>query len=343
MRFFFVFSSLLRLRPLSAFFTPPGHYCITPLSLSRSRPLVGPNHHFGAFYKKPSSHSIWLYRKIYVNFMFYVKQVYACVIIHAVNSLVRVYTHLHRIIMENTAVAKNAQVTFEDVRAAVGDSDPNLTNSSKIRLLIGRGSFGTIQKHLETLRDTFNSNSIPLNTSSSSELPPPPVDLIQSIWSSAYLHALNIFRDRNDLITKERDQLLNQIISLKNDLSDALRTNDNVDQVLLDAMSDRDSALSELSVLKDTFNLLRIEYDSYRSHNQAITNDLNVALSRDFEIEKRDRIIERQLSQSTIDSLTNQIVELKLLLSIQSQKSSPQKKAPVQKAPSDAPKQPQAR
>ena len=51
--------------------------------------------------------------------------------------------------MESTA--KTAEVsgpiTIDDVRLALGETDPSTTNANKIRQIIGRGGFTTIQKH----------------------------------------------------------------------------------------------------------------------------------------------------------------------------------------------------
>ena len=43
-------------------------------------------------------------------------------------------------------------VTLDDVRAALGGTDPSSTNAGALRRQLGRGSLSTIQKHLDTIR-----------------------------------------------------------------------------------------------------------------------------------------------------------------------------------------------
>lgn len=210
---------------------------------------------------------------------------------------------------------KSSQVTFEDVRNALGDLDPNSTNASKIRAVLGRGSFATIQKHLETIRESLRQAENPVLTSA---LPAAPVDLVQALWGSAYAHASNAFHVRFDRLSLERDQLVSQLDALRLDLSDALQRVDQAEQELNDACVVRDSASSLLVQSKQSFDLLSVEFARYR---EQATSDAAQALqlvTHDLEMEKRDRTIERQSMQSTIDSLTSQVGELKSLLAIQS-------------------------
>ena len=43
-------------------------------------------------------------------------------------------------------------ITADDVRSALGEVDPNSTNASTLRKLLGRGSLSTIQRHLDAIR-----------------------------------------------------------------------------------------------------------------------------------------------------------------------------------------------
>ena len=64
---------------------------------------------------------------------------------------------------ENQTPAPAAsRVTIDDVRTALEGTDPNQTNASKVRALLGgRGSFETIQKHLGTLRQELATAAAP--------------------------------------------------------------------------------------------------------------------------------------------------------------------------------------
>lgn len=76
-------------------------------------------------------------------------------------------------------------VTFDDVRAALGDQDPAATNAGALRKLLGRGSLSTIQKHLDALRAQAVQPAAP----EAGEVPKPPQDLIQGVWAHAWAAA----------------------------------------------------------------------------------------------------------------------------------------------------------
>ena len=79
-------------------------------------------------------------------------------------------------------MADTTPVTLDEVRAQL---DQGLTNAAQIRKALGRGSYSTIQKHINALRSTEQQS-----VSNDSETPPaPPNDLISSIWSHAWATA----------------------------------------------------------------------------------------------------------------------------------------------------------
>ena len=45
-------------------------------------------------------------------------------------------------------------ITKDEVMAVLGDADPMCTSAAKLRRVLGRGSFATIQKHLDAIRAT---------------------------------------------------------------------------------------------------------------------------------------------------------------------------------------------
>lgn len=57
----------------------------------------------------------------------------------------------HSLIMNTETDTIARHVTLEDVRAVI-ESDPTAKSCFRIREALGRGSFATIQRHLETLR-----------------------------------------------------------------------------------------------------------------------------------------------------------------------------------------------
>ena len=80
------------------------------------------------------------------------------------------------------------RVTLEDVRAAVEQlgGDPARTNAAKVREVLGRGGFGTIQKHLERLRAE---QAEPEAEEGPETAPEAPRELVQGIWAAAWAEA----------------------------------------------------------------------------------------------------------------------------------------------------------
>lgn len=76
-------------------------------------------------------------------------------------------------------------VTFDDVRAALGEQDPATTNAGALRKLLGRGSLSTIQKHLDSLRAQAAQPAEEVV----GEVPKPPADLLQGLWAHAWAAA----------------------------------------------------------------------------------------------------------------------------------------------------------
>ena len=76
-------------------------------------------------------------------------------------------------------------VTFDDVRAALGDQDPTGTNAGAVRRIIGRGSLSTIQRHLDALR----AQAVQPAAEVDGEAPKAPAELVQSLWAQAWAQA----------------------------------------------------------------------------------------------------------------------------------------------------------
>lgn len=85
----------------------------------------------------------------------------------------------------NEAPQQQGNITIDDVRLALGDTDPNATNASRLRALIGRGSLATIQRHLDTIR----TEQAPQPLQATADAPVAPKDLIQGLWSAAWQSA----------------------------------------------------------------------------------------------------------------------------------------------------------
>jgi hypothetical protein len=119
----------------------------------------------------------------------------------------------------------SAPVTLEDVRAALGDDDPRQTNAAVIRQRLGRGSFGTIQKHLVRLREeAAGGNKSGAVNPQASPAPPMPEEVLsgfRSAWSAAHLAAERQFAQRLAQLERERDALAADLATVRADLDAA--------------------------------------------------------------------------------------------------------------------------
>jgi hypothetical protein len=81
------------------------------------------------------------------------------------------------------------KITLETIREILDGQDPNSVNAQTLRTKLGRGSYSTIQKHLDYLREETAKKSLPQGM-----LPPtaPPVPahiqpfITQAVWEMAW-------------------------------------------------------------------------------------------------------------------------------------------------------------
>lgn len=248
---------------------------------------------------------------------------YTHAIIHTVNLHIYIYgvITLKEIKMENEIQAKKpANITFEDVRDALGESDPNLTNADKIRTALGRGSFATIQKHLETLRESLRVAETSVDVSS---VPAPPLDLVNVLWSAAFNAAQNVFLLKHEKVLSQRDHLSASLELMNSDFNSLASRLDSIQLELTESSQVRDSAVSTLINAQTDLNELQASFDRLKDLSSVDALQAALASSNELQLLQRDRIIERQALQATVDVLTGQVGELKSLLSIQSRSRSP--------------------
>jgi hypothetical protein len=210
--------------------------------------------------------------------------------------------------MESAEVSKN--ITLDDVRQALGDTDPHSTNSSKLRAELGRGSFATIQKHLDTIRAEVLAAQQPAAVG---EVPAMPDDFA-GLWAAAYACAVATVRGRLDAVVSERDALLVTVASARGDV-------EALEQVIEEgeAVSAAQAArISELDLIVATLgdNHATALSELTAGHAATVTAleaGLKEAQYR-VEIGHRDHQLAEQKNQGLVDRLTDQIGELKSLL-----------------------------
>jgi hypothetical protein len=214
----------------------------------------------------------------------------------------------------DSVATKNPQITFEDVRSAVGESDPNSTNASKIRAQLGRGSFATIQKHIETLRELLRDSVNPVESTS---IPAPSNDVVNALWGTAYNYASNMFHTNQARLSLQRDNLMEQLEMMRVDFESVLERVDKAEQELADACAVRDSSVAVLVDAQSDLKALQVAFDQFREKSALEASQAALAAANEVQLLQRDRTIERQSMQATVDVLTGQVGELKSLLAMQ--------------------------
>ena len=131
------------------------------------------------------------------------------------------------------AIQSSSRVTIDDVRTAIEGTNPNQTNASKVRTLLGnRGSFDTIQKHLGTLRAELAAAAMP--PVAADQVPALPADAAQAMWVAAWTAAQVATMARAEKLASERDAALLKLETMGQDLADQVQTLDtqaaNLDQ-----------------------------------------------------------------------------------------------------------------
>lgn len=127
--------------------------------------------------------------------------------------------------MTQTTASAPSRVTIDDVRMVLAGVNPNQTNGGKVRVLLGgRGSFETIQKHLNTLRQELATASAPPVTAD--QVPALPTEAAQAIWVAAWTAAQVQTMTRAEKLAAERDSALLKLDTMGQDVAGLVATVD---------------------------------------------------------------------------------------------------------------------
>ena len=203
-----------------------------------------------------------------------------------------------------------ARVTREDVLAALGDTDPNRTNASAIRTILGRGGNTTIQKLLDEIRAERAAPPVSLDVAP----PAVPAGLVDAVWTAAWSHAQVMALARMDRLTAERDGLAESVQVLREDNSalsaevDALR----------DALQSTEAALSAqresegVKLAAGNEEVLRLS--AQIAENERKVAELAQQMAHADELARRDAELKDAAHQRDQAHLLDQVAELKALL-----------------------------
>ena len=208
-------------------------------------------------------------------------------------------------------VAVNANLTFEDVVQALGETDPNTTNAAKLRGVLGRGGLTTIQKHLDKIR---------------ADRLAPPADAVQSapkmpdefaqLWGMAWGYAALQVRTRMDAVVQERDARAARLAAADQDRG-AWEAEVNATAAELASVQAKLAEVVAAAEVAATAAAAALA--NAKGATEAVERDLSEKLAQALNLVTVTELKAQngaQALQVTIDKLTDQVGELKSLLHI---------------------------
>jgi len=201
----------------------------------------------------------------------------------------------------------SSPVSLADVRAALGDTEPNKTNAAAIRKIIGRGSYATIQKHLDAIR----AERTPVPPVAPGAIPTAPGEAVAAIWAVAWAHAQASTLGRLEAVTVERDaaQSLAEIRA-----QDAAGLSAEIDARDLAAIEGVEAHMNELDEVQDSLDAANAQVEDLKAQLAAAQAEIE-RLGQAAVLAARDATIERQTMQAALDRQLDKFTELKAMVS----------------------------
>lgn len=209
--------------------------------------------------------------------------------------------------------ANTAPLTFDDVAQALGDSDPSSTNASKLRAVLGRGSFGTIQKHLDTIRAQRAKALQPAEVGKTPDAPPE----LLSMWGAAVALAVAQVRTRLDSVVQERDSLAQALASARGDVEALASELEGCTARAEAAATDMTQQVAQLQAeAAQHAQALQAQEQAAAALQAKLSQQVAEGLQQ-VQVSELQARLGAQALQTTIDRLTDQVGELKSLLALQ--------------------------
>jgi uncharacterized protein YoxC len=220
-----------------------------------------------------------------------------------------------------TEATTSGPITLADVRAALGDTDPSNTNASALRQVIGRGSYATIQKHLDAIRAEL----LPVVPLAPGQAPAAPAEAVAAVWAAAWSAAQAHTLGRLEIVTTQREQLAAQVAQLKQDLASALAQVDasteaaaaisaSTDQALAQAQAEREQLDADFSKVQAAAAAAALASDMAMERAKTDFERLKMESEARVAVMTRDAEIAAKTMQGTIDELNRQIHARDMLL-----------------------------
>lgn len=207
--------------------------------------------------------------------------------------------------MEN--VNATGPITLADVRAALADTDPSTTNAGALRQVIGRGSFATVQKHLDAIR----AERAPAVPAAPGAIPAAPADAVAAIWGAAWAHAQAVTLARLERLSAERDAAQALAAAQAQDVAGMASE---IDTMTAAAQVQQAAQAQALEVAQATAveasaraSVVAQELASARAEIERIT----AAAAQAATLAEREAQIERQTLQAALERQIDRYTELK--------------------------------
>jgi septal ring factor EnvC (AmiA/AmiB activator) len=211
--------------------------------------------------------------------------------------------------MTNTT-PPSGPISLADVRQALADTDPSGTNAGALRKIMGRGSYATIQKHLDAIRQ----ERAPVVPVAPGATPAPPADAVAAIWGAAYAAAQVLTLGRLETVTAERDAARAQIAAQAQDVASLAAEVDAGAGSLAAALADKLTADSNMMQVTTTSSEV---IESHKAEIARLTVELE-RVTREAAaaaaLADREAQIKLQTLQTVLDKAIQDVSEYKSLL-----------------------------
>ena len=207
--------------------------------------------------------------------------------------------------MEN--VNATGPITLADVRAALADTDPGTTNAGALRQIIGRGSFATVQKHLDAIR----AERAPVLPAAPGAIPAAPADAVAAIWGAAWAHAQAVTLARLERLSAERDAAQALATAQAQDVAGLAAE---IDLMTAAAQAERDAqaqALQDAQATATEATARATAQGQDLASARAEIERITAAAAQAAALAQREAQIERQALQTALERQIDKYTELK--------------------------------
>lgn len=210
------------------------------------------------------------------------------------------------------AVENLGPVTIEDVRKTLtsAELDPRKTNSGAVRRMLGRGSMGTIQKHLEALREELMPKAIELV----GDIPAVPKELADALWRSAWTSAQSSTAQALATALLERDHARDALAATAADLNSLATDADTAMTTASEAQAVAKMALEALEATKAAAATSSSIAEKKLAETLLSLDSVASGMNAAHKLETAHAETKIATLQGVIDRLTEQLAEVKSLL-----------------------------